>query len=166
MNRHSRAPRGSALGSQAAGRGGESAKDGLPRGDYHGHGRGARPELVRVWTPQGMKTAGAFVREGDELTFVKKGDARQHMLRWPTEAWAVDVGALEEASRRGVQHVVVRDAEAGTWWARLADFERHGVPINRGWGAQCALGKEWWSFVPHDSVTAKQGSLFGEVANG
>jgi len=119
--------------------------------------------LVWVQTPQGVKPVGAFVLREGELVFQKKGDARDHMLRWPTKAWAVAVEALELAARRGIRRVIVRDRAHGIWWARLADFEDHGVPLDRGWGPQVALAANWWSFAPHGSVTARQATLFGEA---
>jgi hypothetical protein len=84
------------------------------------------------------------------------------MLKHPCPAWAVDCRALEEASRRGVRRVVLYDGRRGTWWARLADFEQHGVPVDRGHGAQLALGVQWFSFIPLGSVTP-QLTLFAEA---
>jgi len=133
------------------------------RGQYHRRRRDARPELFRVATPQGVKVAGAFVWHDGEQVFQKVTHADSHMLRVPCEAWAIATEALEEALRRGVERVVIRDGRYGVWWTRLADFEQHGVPIDRQHGPQVALSLSWWSFVPNDSVTVRQGSLFAEV---
>lgn len=163
MHGFSRTPSGGGLVTGAARRGKESARGGFPREEYHGRNAGARPELFWVSTPQGRKPVGAFVFREGELVFEKRGDAQEHMLRWPTKAWAVAVEALEEAARRGVRRVVIHDRAHGMWWARLADFEEHGVPIDRGHGAQVALAVDWWSFAPRDSRTARQALLFAEV---
>jgi hypothetical protein len=119
--------------------------------------------LVRVDTPQGSRVVGAFVRRDGEEVFEKLADARSHLLLWPCEGWAVAVEALHMALARGVRRVIVRDRRRGIWWAQVSDFERHGVPIDRRWGPQVALGLNWFSFVPANSRTAKQLGLFGEA---
>ena len=117
---------------------------------------------MRVATPQGRKVVAAFVERDGEWVLEKVVDAGKHMLKYPCEAWGVDVGALLEALQRGVQRVVIYDRRVGTWWARLDDFDEHGVRLNRGWGVQMALALSWWSFIPIGSVTAQR-SLFMEV---
>jgi len=105
---------------------------------------------------------GAFVHRDGEEVFQKLVHGDAHLLKYPCPAWAVDCRALGEASRRGVRRVVLYDKRVGTWWARLADFEEHGVPVNRDWGEQVALGLHWFSFLPLGSVTP-QLTLFAEV---
>ena len=161
MKRLAEAPRGQAWEGRAAGRDGRPSR-GFPRREYHEGDSGARPELVRVQTPQGERVVGAFVHRDGEEVFQKLVDGDAHLLRYPCEAWAVDRRALEEALRRGVRRVVMYDKRVGTWWARLADFEEHGVPVNRDWGEQVALGLHWFSFLPLGSVTP-QLTLFAEV---
>jgi len=129
---------------------------------YQSRGRGARPELVHADTPQGRRVVGAFVHRDGKQVLQKLVDVDAHMLKHPCPAWAVDCRALEEASRRGVRRVVLYDGRRGTWWARLADFEQHGVPVDRGHGAQLALGVQWFSFIPLGSVTP-QLTLFAEA---
>jgi len=164
MSRCDKAPGGHAFQGHAAGREQVSAKSGFPRRrHYHRQGRGGGAELVRVWTPQGERVVGAFVWRDGEQALEKLVDERVHLLRYPREAWGVDRRALEMASRRGVQRVVIHDRRRGTWWARLADFEAHGVPVNRSWGEQVALDLGWFSFVPKSSETARQLGLVAEV---
>ena len=142
---------------------GREVRSHKPRGSLYPRERGdARPELVYADTPQGCRVVGAFVYRDGEQILQKFVNADAHMLKYPCEAWAVDCRALEAASRRGVRRVVLYDKRAGTWWARLRDFEEHGVPLNRDWGEQVALGLHWFSFIPLGSITP-QLTLFAEA---
>ena len=80
--------------------------------------------------------------EGDVLR--KAVLASKHFLRTP-RGIAFDVAILDAARRAGVTTVEVYEREQQrTYTATLADFERWGVPVNRGFGAQRALPLERW----------------------
>lgn len=76
-----------------------------------------------------------------------------HFLRKPPGI-AFDVRILEEARAAGVLAVLVVESEqAHIYTASLGDFERWGVPLNRGYGAQLALPLEHWQVRrPGDAV--------------
>ncbi len=79
------------------------------------------------------------------------------MLRQP-RAWACDVDALDQARAAGATRVVISDQDTGRRYAaELADFYRHGVPVNRGHGAQLALPLAYWDVTGVRSTTARRG---------
>lgn len=141
-------PRGQLLEGRAAGR--ERRSRTLSPGLYHGGRREGRGIRVMVQTPQGRRCAGVVLRDDEgRLVLRKQADEREHLLRVPCEAWAVQASALREAELLGVERVEVHDPRAGRlWWCRLADFARFGVPFERGHGPQVALALRFFSFLP------------------
>ena len=95
--------------------------------------------------------------EGDTLR--KTVLASKHFLRKPP-AIAFDVAILDAARQAGVERVEVLDRESGrNYTATLADFDRFGVSLNRGFGVQLALPLARWQVRrPSDGI---QLSLFG-----
>jgi len=74
----------------------------------------------------------------------KAVSASHHFLRVPP-AIAFDTSILDAARQAGVSRVEVTDRETGrVYTAALADFDRWGVPINRGFGEQRALPLARW----------------------
>lgn len=70
--------------------------------------------------------------------------ANVHMLRSP-RGWCVDDGVLRQARELGAVRVRILDAETGaSYTADIADFDTHGVPVDRGYGKQTALPIRHW----------------------
>ena len=124
-------------------------------------GRSGR--TLTALTPQGTRRVGLIVRDSEgRMVLRKEVDEREHLLRFPHEAWAIQVPALEEAEALGVERVEVHDPRTGRlWWCELADFARFGVPFDRGHGLQVALALKFWSFLP--SVPADRMTHLGEL---
>ena len=76
---------------------------------------------------------------GDVLT---KHAKREHMLQRPA-AWAWDVAILDAAENAGARFTEV-ECDGLIYRASLADFQRYGFPINRGYGAQRGLPLAHW----------------------
>lgn len=97
------------------------------------------------------------VLDGDVLR--KTVAASLHFLRKPPSI-AFDCSILDAARQAGVRRIEVLDRETDrTYTASLGDFERWGVSVNRGFGAQRALPLERWQVRrPGDGV---QLALFG-----
>jgi len=78
-------------------------------------------------------------------TFIKYAHGSKHMLLRP-KGWASDVDVLNEIRARGVAVFKVIDRETGiTYTARLADFDRFGVSLQRQYGPQVCLPLAYWS---------------------
>lgn len=114
----------------------------------HGHSV-ARGTPVYAATPRGPVVTGHVVtdRDGRRVLACRRDPAR-HMLRLPRPAWALDAGALRDAEAAGCDAVrIVTDA--GTWEVPLRAWD-HGVPVDRGHGAQVALptDADSWTLTP------------------
>jgi len=92
----------------------------------------------------GGQFAGIVRRINGRAIMLRFVDPARHMLRRPP-AWAMDVCVRDEAERLGVREVFLKE-EGGRriWRARLRDFRRHGIPINRQAGPQIALPLARW----------------------
>lgn len=73
---------------------------------------------------------------------LQKQAKRNHMLQRPA-AWGWDVAILDHAKGAGCTHTEIT-CEGVIYRASLADFERYGVAVNRGYGAQVALPLLHW----------------------
>lgn len=79
---------------------------------------------------------------GDQLHKVIRDS---HVLRRPP-AIAFDAALIAEAERRGVRTVSVLNADSGRQFVvTLADFQRYGFRLNRGYGDQIALELRYWA---------------------
>ncbi len=169
MNRGAKTPRGASLQARTAGRGEEPPR-GLSRREYHSKGdraRGPHREYLKIRTAYGEKVAGVLEYRPEGVVLVKKVKSESHQVRLPRPAWAIDCSVLDRAAVAGAERVEIHDKSTGSlWWSRRADFEDHGEPLDRGWGAQVALDLSWWSFLPRGSKTLEQLGLFGSAANG
>lgn len=76
---------------------------------------------------------------GDVL---RKNAKREHMLQRPA-AWAWDVAILDAAENAGARFTEV-ECDGLIYRASLADFQRYGFPVNRGYGAQRGLPLAHW----------------------
>lgn len=119
------------------------------------------------------RSDGKAVGHIDGDTYHTKRKRSVHMLRQP-QAWAIDRAILYRLTDADVLRVVVHETEAGqTYTARLADFWKHGIRVNRGHGEQIALPLAWWSVdgrraeadaqAERAAVKSAQLALFGEV---
>lgn len=93
-----------------------------------------------------------------------------HMLRAP-RGWALDRDPSER-HRLGVHTVHITDTETGTVYvAPLAEFDMHGVPLDRGFGPQIVLPLGYWHVDGQPPALAKreppgagrQLALFGDA---
>ena len=151
-------PRGQLVEGRAAGRSEVGAKPVLRCEGYHRRGRAGRGERVMVDTPQGRVCAGVILTDAEGRVVLRKDvDERKHQVRFPQAAWAIANEALEAVELTGVERVEIRDSRTGhLWWCLPTDFERWGEALDRGCGPQTALALKFFSFVPGDSVTARQ----------
>jgi len=103
--------------------------------------------------------------------FSKRVRGSVHMLRAP-RGWALDADTLGELRALGVATVAVTDTETGTaYTAPLAEFDAHGVPLDRGFGPQVALPLGYWRVNGQPPALAKRSDpdgprqlpLFAEV---
>jgi len=96
-------------------------------------------------------------------TWHKTVRASVHMLRAP-EGWAVDLGDLDAAARAGATLLLIEDCESGKQYlASLAVIRRHGIPLDRGFGAQLALPLKRWACFGAETMPFVQARLFGEA---
>jgi hypothetical protein len=87
----------------------------------------------------------AVIGRTDGNTFTKYANGSKHMLQRP-KGWASDVAVLNEVRARGVTTFKVIDRETGiTYTARLADFDRFGVALQRQFGPQVCLPLCYWT---------------------
>ena len=104
--------------------------------------------------------------------FSKRAKASTHMLRRP-RGWALDADTLADLRALRVVTVTVTDVESNTTYtAPLAEFETHGVSLNRGFGPQVCLPLGYWridgqppALAPRepDPDAPRQLSLFAEA---
>lgn len=73
---------------------------------------------------------------------LQKAAKPNHMLKRPA-AWGWDRAIIEQARAAGCTHTEIT-CQGVTYRASLADFERYGVAVNRGYGAQVALPLLHW----------------------
>ena len=94
---------------------------------------------ITIWA--NGKAVGA-VRDG---TFVKNVHSTKHFLQRPP-AICLDVGSLAEAEKAGARLVEIRDLDTGkTYRTDIATIRKHGQKLDRGHGAQIALGLGRWA---------------------
>ncbi len=91
---------------------------------------------IPVFNTSGRVVGGIY---GDVLY---KNAQRHHMLQRPA-AWAWDVHIIDNAEWFGARFTEV-ECDGRVWRASLADFRRHGVRVNRGYGEQIALPLAFW----------------------
>lgn len=95
---------------------------------------------------------------GDVL---RKRAKREHMLREPA-GWAWDDCILAQAERAGARFTEVECAGL-IYRAMLADFNRFGFPVRRGFGNQTGLALAYWRVRRvGEAVPPVQLSLFGD----
>ena len=101
-------------------------------------------------TPRGPVVTGHVVAGPDgRRVLMCRRDPATHMLRVPRAAWAMDAAALRRAEDAGCVAVRVVTPD-GTWEAPVRAWRDHGVPVDRGHGAQVALPADgpWWTMTP------------------
>ncbi len=106
-----------------------------------------------IYRPDGKAVIGTV--EGN--TFTKRTQSR-FMLNKP-RGWALDVSVLGKLDSLGVVHVVITAKDTGTTYrAPLAEFskEKHGVPVNRGYGPQMCLPVGYWAIDGAPPTLAKR----------
>ena len=102
---------------------------------------------------------------------IKRIDPARHVLRRPPGI-AIDLAALEDARRLGVAYVRVGFTTGSTvLCATLDQFDRDGIDLDRGYGAQRVLPIEKWHRAPEPRDPAPvpilaivQGGLFDDIA--
>lgn len=99
---------------------------------------------ITIWA--NGKAVGA-VRDG---TFVKNVHSTKHFLQRPP-AICLDLASLADAEKAGARRVEVTDLDTGkTYRADIATIRKHGQKLDRGHGAQVALGLGRWAIDdPH-----------------
>lgn len=93
-------------------------------------------------------TGGAIVGElitRSDGTWLEKYnlDPKRHQLHKPP-AWATDEAHLAFLREHGARGLRLHTIDGKTWQASLADFEAHGIPLQRGHGCQVALALRYW----------------------
>jgi len=127
--------------------GGASRKS--PAQFYPNGGRKARGETLFVDHNGRRAIAGELY--GDVFLRRMKDS---HFLRRP-RAVAVQQSIFDELLRRGCKHIrVLLTDSGGVLETSIERFQRHGFPVNRGFGAQIGLELSYW-----DTVDAEQGAL-------
>lgn len=96
---------------------------------------------------------------GDVL---RKTARRAHMLQRPA-AWGWDAAILDTAENAGARFTEI-ECNGLIWRASLADFRRHGVRVNRGYGSQIALPLSFWQTRAAGETAVFQPGLFDGVA--
>jgi hypothetical protein len=129
------------------------------------HGGGAVTSILReadVAYNAAGRPVGRFVRDGDGRLWLEKRnlDPAQHLLRSP-RGWATDTAHLDELRRRGGAGVRLHDITGRTWTATLAQFDRHGIQFDRGFGKQTVLPERFWHL---DAPGTRQLELFSLLA--
>ena len=85
----------------------------------------------------------------DEL-LVKIVRSSRHMLRDP-RGWAWDEAIITQAEAQGMILTLIRDDETGkVYGAKLSDFRKYGVQVNRGFGVQLCLPMRHWQVISDD----------------
>jgi len=80
-----------------------------------------------------------------DQTLEKRVKGSVHKLKTPP-GWAWDKNVIDEAERLGGKRVVITDSETNTTFtAKLSDFRKYGILINRGFGNQIVLPIAYWS---------------------
>ncbi len=106
-------------------------------------GEGRKVDRVPLFSAAG-RFAGVVRHLNGHAVLIRVVDPTRHMLRRPP-AWAMDVCVRDEAERLGVREVYLKEQNGPrVWRARLRDFHRHGIPINRQAGPQIALPLVRW----------------------
>lgn len=90
-------------------------------------------------------------REG--RAFVRRVGPGAQLHRPP--AWALWAGLVDQLVRDGFVTVTIEEGEAGpVWVAPIGEFQRHGIPIDRGQGPQLALTLDRWAKMEVRQATA------------
>ena len=96
-------------------------------------------------------------QEGDAIC--KKAYASKHMLQKPL-GWAWDVGVLERAKQENLNKSIIYEQEKDlVYQAKLNDFYRYGVKINRGYGEQVCLPHKYWQVSKRGESVERQMEL-------
>jgi len=69
-------------------------------------------------------------------------DPAIHKLERPA-GWATQTDHLRQLREAGGTQVEFRTVTGDVWRSRLRDWEEHGVPLDRGYGAQAVLPDKW-----------------------
>ena len=91
---------------------------------------------------------------------LRKTARREHQLQRPA-AWGWDTAIIDQAEQAGARFTEITDDNGRIWRASLADFRRHGVRVNRGYGEQVALPLSFWQVRKVGETAVFQPSLFG-----
>lgn len=88
---------------------------------------------------------GRFVRDSNGRLWLEKTglDPKKHQLRAPL-GWATDRAHLETLRERAGYGVRIRTNDGTTYETTLDEFDRRGIPINRGHGWQVVLPLKFW----------------------
>lgn len=131
-----------------------------PAGAGGQRGNGGQPLQGNYTT----KTLPVFNENGRVVGHIENGVLRKtvkrsHQLQRPA-AWGWDTAIIDQAERAGVRFTELTDENGRVWRASLADFRRHGVRVNRGFGAQVALPLSFWQVRKVGETAVSQLSLF------
>lgn len=99
----------------------------------------------------GTRRVGTWQRDAAGRLWLHKSGLVQtkHMVQFPVPGWATElehIETLERDSTPGGVELECRDGE--TWRASLATLQRVGEPLDRGWGAQWFLHRDYWRREP------------------
>lgn len=113
------------------------------------------PNPIPVYNEAGRVVGGIY---GDVL---RKKAHRRHMLKTPA-AWAWSAHILDTADWFGARFTEI-ECDGRIWRASLADFRRHGVLVNHGYGEQIALPLAHWQTREAGETAVFQPDLLNEV---
>jgi hypothetical protein len=99
----------------------------------------------------GARRVGSWHRDVQGRLWLQKRGLVQttHMVRVPVHGWATESEHIEALARDpnpGGVELQCRDGEV--WRASLAMLQRFGEPLDRGWGAQWFLHRDYWRREP------------------
>lgn len=112
--------------------------------DTTNDGRSAHSNTRRQFYNLDGRSVGSVTADGHLL---KRVSTTRHMLRKPP-AWAVDANHLEQLAAMNGRGVRLVDERGQVWEASLADFDRRGFDVNRGFGQQRGLLLRDWKVTP------------------
>lgn len=113
----------------------------------------------RRWGRPVTNAFGRIVGEIKNGCLEKCVSSDRHMLIDPL-GWAWDVEILEKARKAGVERTLIIDKGANkTYKALLSDFDRFGIPVDRGYGRQICLPLKYWNFQGQEESVRATGKL-------
>lgn len=113
------------------------------------------PKRSSAWVSYQGQRVGR--REGS--AFVRRVGPGAQLRRPPS--WALWTGLVDQLVRDGFVTVTIEEGEAGPIWvAPLAEFQLHGIPIDRGQGPQLALTLDRWARMEVRQATAADWAAF------